>query len=101
MACLMLDGQKFATEDELTDHPRGKCGVVPMVDGVGDPRWEKGGTWFRSLGADQQRAIMGDARYTAWKDGQFQLSDLAQLTHNSTWGDSPRVATLAELGIGV
>jgi len=97
LACLMLDGQKFATEDELDDHPRGKCQVVPMVDGVGDPQWEKGEQWFKGLPADQQRAMMGDARYEAWKDGRFDLKDLAKTTHNSTWGDSPRVATLDEL----
>jgi hypothetical protein len=97
---LMLDGQRFETAEELTDHPRGKCTAVPWVQGVRPPVWETGKQYFNKLSADQQRELMGDEKYAAWKDGQFKLDDLAQMTHSKVWGDSPRVATFAELGIG-
>jgi SPP1 gp7 family putative phage head morphogenesis protein len=97
IACLMLDGERFATKDELTDHPRGKCIAVPVVAGVSAPRWQLGETWFKNLPAEQQRAKMGDEKYTLWKQGQFKLKDLAKFAHSKEWGDSPRVATINEL----
>jgi SPP1 gp7 family putative phage head morphogenesis protein len=97
MACLMLDGQHFDTADELGDHPRGKCVAVPQCIGVAKPRWESGVDYFKALPPDQQAARMGPEKYQLWQDGQIKLSDLARMTHNDTWGDSPRVATLAEL----
>jgi hypothetical protein len=100
MACLMLDGQHFDTAGELDDHPRGKCTAVPQVIGIGKPLWENGVDYFKSLDPEQQAERMGPEKYKLWQDGQFQLSDLARMQHNETWGSSPRVATLSEL-VGV
>jgi hypothetical protein len=97
LACLMLDGETFDLESELNDHPRGKCTAIPLVQGIGDPKYQTGEQWFKTLGAEQQRNMMGDARYEGWKAGQFGLSDLARSTSNDVWGNSPRVATLEEL----
>lgn len=97
MACLMLDGQHFDMESELEDHPRGKCTAVPQVVGIGKPLWENGVDYFKSLDPEQQAERMGQEKYQLWQDGQFQLSDLARMQHNETWGSSPRVATLSEL----
>jgi hypothetical protein len=99
LACLFRDGETFDLESELDDHPRGKCTAVPNVMGVRDPQWQTGEQWFKTLGAEQQRSMMGDQRYTGWKAGQFGLSDLARITSNDVWGESPRVATLAELAL--
>jgi hypothetical protein len=98
MACLMLDGEKFdSMDDELDDHPNGKCVIVPCVEGVADPKWQSGQAYFSSLSAEEQKARMGPGLYQAWKDGEFQLSDLAQKQHSDVWGDSPRVPSLKEL----
>jgi SPP1 gp7 family putative phage head morphogenesis protein len=75
------------------------CTAVPNVMGVRDPQWQTGEQWFKTLSADEQRNMMGDTLYQGWKDGTFRLPDLAQVTHNDTWGNSPRVATLAELSL--
>ena len=97
MACLMLDGQRFTIESELEDHPRGKCTVVPQVRGVGKPVWETGPEYFQNLSQEEQAERMGAEKFGLWQDGQFELADLAKMTHNATWGDSPRVASMAEL----
>jgi hypothetical protein len=68
-----------------------------VVAGVSAPRWQLGETWFKNLPAEQQRAKMGDEKYTLWKQGQFELKDLAKFAHSKEWGDSPRVATINEL----
>jgi len=98
-ACLMLDGERFELEDELYDHPRGKCDVICVVEGVRPPTWERGQDWFAAQPPEEQQRILGLERYQLWKDGQIKLSDLARKTHNDVWGDSPRIATIEELGL--
>ena len=96
-ACLFLDAERFELEDELYDHPRGKCDVICVIEGVQPPTWQKGQDWFNEQSPDAQQRILGPERYQLWKDGQIKLSDLARKTHNDVWGDSPHVATLTEL----
>ena len=97
MACLMLDGEWFALESDLYDHPRGGCGTVPAVKGVKPPSWEKGPEYFAKLSPEEQRARMGGERYEMWQSGKFKLEDLVRTSHSDEWGDSPRVARLSEL----
>lgn len=97
MACLIMDGQLFRIEEELEDHPRGKCVPVPVVDGTREATWQSGVEYFRSLSPEEQSSRMGADKYTAWKEGLFGLYDLARISHSDEWGDSPRVATLKEL----
>jgi len=97
MACLMRDGEFFELEDELSDHPAGKCTAIASIRGVKDVQWETGKQWFNKLSPEEQRAKMGAEKYQLWKDGQFKLEDLSKLQHSTVWGDSPRVANLSEL----
>ena len=97
MACLMLDGEVFEVADDLGDHPRGKCIAVPNIKGVRPPTWEKGPQWFKTLTPDEQLTRMGADKYDLWKAGKFDLADMAKVQHSAVWGDSPRVATVAEL----
>jgi hypothetical protein len=97
LACLMADGEWFSTAHELDDHPQGKCSCVPLLDGVADPQWETGQQWFKTLSAKEQREKMGPGIYELWQKGDIRLSDLAARQHSETWGDSPRVPSLAEL----
>ena len=99
-ACLMLDGERFEFEDELYDHPAGKCSIICEVEGVRPPTWERGQDWFAAQSPEEQQRILGLEHYQLWKDGQIKLSDLARKTHNDVWGDSPRIVTLSELGAG-
>lgn len=98
LACLMLDGQEFKLEDDFSDHPRGKCQCLAIIPGVTN-KWEKGEDWFNNLPPEKQMEMMGKDRYEAWKRGDFELKDLSKMAHSDVWGDSPRVATLDELGI--
>lgn len=97
MACLALDGQTFRLEEELTDHPRGRCDLIPIVAGVRPARWQTGLEWFETLSPEEQRARMGGTRYELWRDGQIQLTDLASMRHDDTWGDSPAVTPVRDL----
>lgn len=97
LGCLMRDGEFFEVEEELTDHPAGKCTAIASIRGVKDVQWETGKQWFNKLSPEEQRAKMGAEKYQLWKDGKFKLEDLSKLQHSTVWGDSPRVATISEL----
>lgn len=100
LACLMADGEVLELEEELYDHPNGLCAAVPWVMGMPEPEWETGKDWFEGLDEDRQREMMGDAKYDAWKDGQFTLDQLVKTTDNPTWGKSLGVTPLSELVSG-
>jgi len=88
LGCLMLDGEIFELADELNDHPRGKCTAVPIVEGTDPPQWETGKQWLEKLPEDQQRKILGPARFELYKQG-YPLDAFSSLQHNKVWGSSP------------
>ena len=65
LSCLSLDGEMFALESQMYDHPRGKCTAVPLVQGVGAPKWQLGKDWFKTLDPQEQEKIMGTTKYEA------------------------------------
>ena len=77
MACIMLDGMLYRSEDEFDDHPYGRCILVPLYSDTRPIRPVGGGAnWFLALPKETQRAIMGPEYYAAWMAGKFDLSDL-------------------------
>jgi hypothetical protein len=97
MACLVSDGEVFRVDQELSDHPNGRCSVVPILMVGPEVQWQTGPEWFNTLDAATQERMMGAEKYGAWKEGKFALADMRKTAHSDTWGDSPRVATLSEL----
>lgn len=97
VACLMLDGEQYKVKEELEDHPNGKCQAVPLVRGMDDPAWETGRAYFEGLSEAEQRKLMGNQKFEAWKEGKFDLSAMAVKTSDPVWGSEPRVATVKEL----
>ena len=73
------------------------CAMIPLPDGFPEPKFQKGEAWFKSLGAADQRKILGPGRYDAWREGKFQFSQLATIRQNETWGPSAQVTPLREL----
>jgi len=98
LACLAADGETFALEREMYDHPNGRCTQVPILADGPDLDFETGAEWFARLDAQKQEEMLG-SYYDAWKGGQFDFRALARTTHNETWGDSLRIPSLEELRI--
>lgn len=96
LGCLLLDGEHFDVEGELDDHPNGKCSCVPEVAGVDSPSWEFGADWFENQPESFQRELMGNEKFELWQSG-IDLARFATHTHSTTWGSSPRPATVEEL----
>jgi SPP1 gp7 family putative phage head morphogenesis protein len=97
MACLVSDGEVFRLEQEMDDHPCGRCTAVPIIIGMPPVQWQTGAEWFGGLAESTQRRMLGDRRYELWREGRFGLEQLRRTAHSDVWGDSPRVATVAEL----
>jgi hypothetical protein len=97
MGCLMLDGQIIPLGQTLSDHPRGRCTSVPVVKGAPTITWELGKDWFLRQPTSVQEKMMGKGMFKLWKETNFDLSDLADISHDEVWGDSPRVKTLKEM----
>lgn len=97
LACLALEGEIIPIDQDLYDHPRGRCSEIPIPIGTKPPEWVKGEEWFDGLDDATQREMMGPAKYAAWKDGQFTFKEIAGITDDKVWGKSPRVRSVREL----
>jgi len=100
MACLMLDGEVFDAKEAFNDHPNGGCVMLPIVQGMEEPQYEKGKDYFMKLSPAEQEKRMGKEYYKYWKKGDFKLEELATYHHSEVWGDSPQTAKLSDISYG-
>lgn len=96
-ACLMDDGTFYELDEEMPEHPAGRCAMIPAVEGVAMPTWKQGQEWFEEQSADVQKDILGKGRYYHWQNGDYELEELVTVKPNATWGDSLQVTPLREL----
>ncbi len=96
-ACLMDEGHVYTLDEEMPEHPQGRCTLVPVVDGMPEPQWKQGQEWFEEQDPATQKDILGKGRYYAWQNGDFALSDLVTVKPNAVWGDSLQVTPLRDL----
>ena len=111
--CWAMHGTEHSIDEVLDDHPNGRCSMIPKtstweeigakygidLSGIPDtnPVIESGISQFEKLPAEQQIAILGQAKYKAWKDGQFTLSDLVGRKRSKIWGTMRYEKSLKEL----
>ena len=88
LGCLMQDGETFENAEDFSEHPNGRCVLVPVVRGGFAPQWTSGKDWLAGLSPERQRGIMGQERYELWQSGAITLDDLSTLRENATWGGS-------------
>ena len=87
LGCLFDDGAIYDIDEELPEHPNGRCTTVPVLDGE-DPEWLRGKDWFRTLDSGQQREMLGPTRYKRWKDGDLELEDIVGKRDGGDFGPS-------------
>ena len=106
MACLALDGTHYPLNKPLNEHVQGRCALVPVTiqyEDLGldvpddDLTRELGPDWFADQPASVQAGMMGQARFKAWKAGEFQFTDQAKLIPSSVWGEQAIAKPLKEL----
>jgi hypothetical protein len=97
LACLAMDGREFPLSQPLEDHWNGRCTMVPVLIGMERVQFETGREWFEKQPEVVQRAMMGKARWKAWRDGKFEFDQLAVRKLDKAWGHMQSEATLKEL----
>ena len=100
VSCLSMHGTRHSNDETLNDHHRGRCTPIPVVIGT---TWadnmQSGETWFNAQSEGDQRAIMGNRMYEAYRGGQFAFGDLSRTYEDAVYGTMRRAATLGELGV--
>lgn len=98
LACLAMHGTRHTMDEQLDDHPNGRCtllAITPSLEELGiegvempDDTVETGEQWFERQPEERQKEIMGDERYGLWKEGNLDFEDMATTRHSDEWGDS-------------
>jgi SPP1 gp7 family putative phage head morphogenesis protein len=107
ITCIAMHGTEHELSEELNGHPVCRCARIPKtkswedilgVKGIPDtrPKLQSGSEWFSKQDEDFQRRALG-AKYNAWQEGQFELSDVVKKTHDEQWGASVQEKSLKEL----
>ncbi len=103
-ACVAMNGTEHSLDEELNDHPNGACTPVPKTKSWADilgplgidtsdipdtsVQIESGSDWFDNQSEDTQRAILGNAKYDAFQNGDFTLDDIVGTNDDPDWGKS-------------
>ena len=97
-ACLSMHGRVFPpTDPGPQGHPSCRCGRAPVTKtwrelGIDldepDEIAETGIEWFNKQPAAQQKRLLGQTRYDAWKSGKFPPEQWAVLKQNPGWRPS-------------
>ena len=97
LACLLLEGTIYEREEDFSDHPNGRCFIVPCEPGA-KPE-QPGRQWLEEQDAETQKKIMGKGRWEAWQNGDLTLDQMTEVRPDPVYGPQPRVIPLKELGL--
>lgn len=112
-ACLAMHGTVHPLGARLDDHPNGRCSQIPHtvgwaalgqkygidMSGVPDSRVQvtPGTELFARMSSAEQLALLGPAKYAAYRDGKLSLTDLVGQAHSAAWGSHRYERSLAEI----
>lgn len=111
-ACWAMHGTEHKTSETFDSHPNCRCVMIPQtrtwaeigkqyidLSDVPDtnPEIEPGVSLFERLPAEKQIRILGPAKWAAWKEGEFSLSDIVGRSRSKAWGTHRYEKSLAEL----
>lgn len=105
-ACWAMHGTEHKGAEEMASHPNCRCVMCPQTpswaeltgdDTIPDtrPDIESGETVFNRLTESEQREVLGNGLYEAWR-AKGDFSGLSQVHSDVRWGDSVRPVTLRE-----
>lgn len=86
MACAIEHGTIHSNDESMDSHYNCRCTSIPVVAGY-DDKVQTGADWFNNLSEKQQRDMMGNSAFDAWKDGRFDLSDMVTRRHDDVYGE--------------
>jgi SPP1 gp7 family putative phage head morphogenesis protein len=106
ISCWLMHGTVHSVDEDFSDHPNGRCTAVPLTKSWADlgfegmpeqPALPSGESLFTRLPAEQQRRIMGDASYRAWRAGAVDLQDFVGVRNDPRWGQTHYHRSLTEI----
>jgi len=86
MACAVEHGTIHSNDESMDSHYNCRCTSIPVVAGY-DDKVQTGVDWFKGLPESQQREMMGNKAFEAWKEGKFDLSDMVTRRHDDVYGE--------------
>lgn len=95
LACLLEDGRIYQIDEEMSDHPHGRC--LMMVKTRFFSGRTTGREYLLSLDREKQIEIMGAERYEAWVNGLVELEQMSRMVVDPVWGEAPRIVPMKEL----
>lgn len=109
IACWSMHGREFPITEVLTDHPNGRCAMVPLtrswrdlgVEGIAETQFhaERAEARFDRLPLEMKVQLMGKARFLAFLNGDIPWDDLVMIKTDPKWGTMPRTRSLlSQLG---
>jgi SPP1 gp7 family putative phage head morphogenesis protein len=113
-ACLAMHGTFHKLDEELLDHPNGRCTPMPvsksfaqmgLADVAAERGWqdmavdpaevETGEAWFKKQPLAVKAEVLGAAGASAYVAGRVSLADFVTVRKSRTWGNSINAASLA------
>ncbi len=95
-ACLIMDGTEFPTSVTFfPGHPQCRCVGKPILRDYPQPKGQTGRDYLESLPEADQRRLLGNGKYDAWKSGELELDDMVAPRYSDQWGTSYQEASLA------
>lgn len=95
-ACWAEHGKIHDLEDEFEGHFNCRGMDLPYIKGVTD-EVPLGEDLFNNLSEEKQRAILGEKKYEAYKDGKFEFSQLSTNYESDAFGNMKVEASLGSL----
>jgi SPP1 gp7 family putative phage head morphogenesis protein len=112
-ACIAMNGTEHPLSEQMGSHPNCRCVMQPKTKdwsailgplGIDTstipdsrPQIQSGADWFDDQDESTQRAILGNAKFAAFQNGDFDLEDIVGHTHDADWGHSIYEKTLKAL----
>jgi SPP1 gp7 family putative phage head morphogenesis protein len=97
MSCVRMHGTIHPNTERLNDHHNGRCVMLPIVRGFGNPINETGEQWFARQSEADQIGMMGREYHKAFKQGYFQFGELSRVVTNDVYGPMRNTTPLWQL----
>jgi hypothetical protein len=97
MACVALHGMRMALDERVDDHHQGRCTSITVLRNRPAPNIRSGEDWFRGRTETQQRAMMGQAAFEAWRAGDIRLQDFPKEYTDPIFGRMIGAKSLKEI----
>ena len=104
--CIAMNGTEHPGTEEFASHPNCRCSPVPKtkswqdlgIEGVPEAAAPpvSGADWFAAQDEKTQMAILGPAKFAAYKAGKLSLAGLVGKSDDSRWGPSRYEKSLAD-----